>query len=147
MSGFSLDSARSVASRIADAASGAYRFPRQIQSTRLRHAVLGIALTFSLSACAMQNTPQFDSNAWKSQRGADARQNQRGTMVSSVEKAVHEGMPREEVIALLGEPDHSDAATATDQYELGVAQYGVDEEFYEIVYRDGKVASHRWGRR
>lgn len=95
----------------------------------------------------MQNTTNFDSNAWKSQRGVGARDNQRGGMVSSVEKAVQAGMSREDVIRLLGEPDSSDAATATDVYELGVARYGIDEEFYEITYRDGKVASHRWGRR
>ncbi len=95
----------------------------------------------------MQTTSQFDSSAWKSQRGAGAQQNQRGTMVASVEKAIHAGMSRDDVIQLLGEPDSSDAATATDTYELGVAQYGIDEEFYEILYKDGKVASHRWGRR
>lgn len=95
----------------------------------------------------MQTTTQFDSSAWKSQRGVGAQQNQRGTMVASVEKAVQAGMSRGDVIALLGEPDSSDAATATDTYELGVAQYGIDEEFYEIIYQDGKVATHRWGRR
>ncbi len=95
----------------------------------------------------MQNTPQFDSSAWKSQRGVGAQQNRRGTMVASVEKAVHAGMSRSDVIDLLGEPDSSVAATATDVYELGVAQFGIDEEFYEIVYRDGKVATHRWSRR
>lgn len=95
----------------------------------------------------MQNTSQFDSSAWKSQRGAGAQQNQRGTMVASVEKTIHAGMSREDVIQLLGEPDDSDAATTTDTYELGVAKYGIDEEFYEIVYQDGKVATHRWGRR
>lgn len=95
----------------------------------------------------MQNTSQFDSSAWKSQRGAGAQKNLRGTMVASVEKAIHAGMSRDDVIQLLGEPDSSDAATTTDTYELGVAQYGIDEEFYEIIYQDGKVATHRWGRR
>ncbi len=95
----------------------------------------------------MQTTTQFDSGAWKSQRGVDTKQNQRGTMVASVEKAIHTGMSRDDVIGLLGEPDSSDAATTTDTYELGVAKYGIDEEFYEILYQDGKVATHRWGRR
>lgn len=95
----------------------------------------------------MQTTTQFDSSTWKSQRGVGAQQNQRGTMVASVEKAIRAGMSRDGVIGLLGEPDSSDAATSTDTYELGVAKYGVDEEFYEIVYQDGKVATHRWGRR
>ena len=95
----------------------------------------------------MQNPSNFDSNAWKSHRGAGATENQRGGMVSSVEKAVQVGMSREDVIRLLGEPDSSDAASATDVYELGVARYGIDEEFYQITYQEGKVASHRWGRR
>ena len=95
----------------------------------------------------MQTTSNFDSAAWKSQRGVAAQQNQRGPMLTSAEKAVHTGMSRDEVIRLLGEPDISDAASATDVYELGVARYGIDEEFYEVKYQDGKVASHRWGRR
>jgi hypothetical protein len=119
------------------------------RSLRLRATALcsAMVLILSLSACAMQTTSNFDSDAWKSQRGAVAQQNQRGPMVASVEKAIHPGMPRDEVVALLGEPDSSDTATSTDVYELGVARYGIDEEFYEIQYQDGKVASHRWGRR
>lgn len=120
-----------------------YRFPRMPGRT----LCAALLLTLSLSACVMQTTTQFDSSAWKSQRGVDAQQNQRGPMVASAEKAVHVGMSRDEVIALLGEPDIRDAAAATDLYELGVARYGIDEEFFEITYQDGKVASHRWGRR
>ncbi|MEH6415963.1 hypothetical protein [Pseudomonas sp. CGJS7] len=95
----------------------------------------------------MQTTTSFDSAAWKSQRGADAQDNRRGGMVAALEQTVRTGMPRDEVIALLGEPDSTDAASSTDVYELGVARFGVDEEFYRIQYQDGKVASHRWGRR
>lgn len=125
------------------------RAPCSFRSLHLRATALcfAIVLLLSISACAMQTTSNFDSDAWKSQRGVGAKKNQRGPMVSSVEKAVQTGMSREEVIRLLGEPDSSDAASATDVYELGVARYGIDEEFYEIRYQDGKVASHRWGRR
>ena len=125
------------------------RAPLDSRFLWMRAAVLcpAIVLFLSLSACAMQTTSQLDSTAWKSQRGVSAKENQRGPMVSSVEKAVQTGMSRDEVIRLLGEPDSSDAASATDVYELGVARYGIDEEFYEIKYLDGKVASHRWGRR
>lgn len=118
--------------------------PRCVRASALRCAVL---LTLFLSACTMQTTSSFDSASWKSQRGADAQHNRRGTMVAALEKSIAVGMPREQVLALLGEPDSTDAATSTDMYELGVAQYGVDEEFYQIQYQDGKVASHRWGRR
>lgn len=135
--------------RTSDALARHASLPYRFRRFRAHARYSAIVLILFLSACAMQNTSQFDSSAWKSQRGAGAQQNQRGTMVASVEKAIHAGMARDEVIQLLGEPDNSEAATetSTDTYELGVAQYGIDEEFYEIVYQDGKVASHRWGRR
>ncbi len=117
---------------------------RSMRASALRCAVL---LTLLLSACTMQTTAPFDSASWKSQRGADAQHNRRGTMVAALEKSIAVGMPRAQVLGLLGEPDSTDAASSTDVYELGVAQYGVDEEFYQIHYQDGKVASHRWGRR
>lgn len=120
---------------------------RHFQALRARTLLTSLILTLSLSACPMEPTPHFDSDAWKSQRGADARQNKRGRMVEGLEKALHADMPREDVIGLLGEPDSSDAANSADVYELGVSEYGIDEEFYEIRYQDGKVASHRWGRR
>ena len=88
-----------------------------------------------------------DSAAWKSQRGADTLNNRRNTMVAAVEKTIRTGMSRDEVIALLGEPDIVDAEASTDTYELGAARFGVDEEYYEIRYEHGKVAAHHWGRR
>jgi len=110
-------------------------------------AALALSLSLSLSACAMEQTPRFDSDAWKAQRGAAARDNTRGTMLTAMEGVVHPGMSREDVLRLLGEPDGSDAETGTDTYELGVAKFGVDEEYYEIRYHDGKVESRQWHRR
>lgn len=125
--------------------------PRQGSGPRPRlhepACALLLALTFSLSACAMEHSSSFDSDAWKSQRGAAATDNRRGSMIASVEKVLHAGMTRDQVVALLGEPDISDAEAGTDVYELGLAGYGVDEEYYEIRYRDGKLESHRMGRR
>lgn len=92
-------------------------------------------------------TGGFDSDAWKSQRGAAALDNRRGAMVASLEGVVREGMARADVLAALGEPDSSDADNGVDVYELGVSGVGVDEEYYEIRYQNGRVASHRWGRR
>jgi hypothetical protein len=108
---------------------------------------VALAIGLSLSACAMEHSSQFDSDAWKSQRGVSPQENGRGTMVPALEKVLHPGMRRDEVVDLLGEPDFSDANRATDTYELGLAGYGVDEEYYEIRYRDGKLASHRMARR
>lgn len=106
-----------------------------------------LALTFSLSACAMEHSSSFDSDAWKSQRGAAASDNRRGGMLPALDKVLHAGMSRDEVVKLLGEPEHSDTQAGIDQYELGIAGYGVDEEYYELRYRDGKLESHRMGRR
>lgn len=102
---------------------------------------------FLMAACTMQQTSAFDSDAWKSQRGAAPLDNGRGAMVEGVQAAVAEGMARDEVVALLGEPDSRDPATGTETYELGVSAVGVDEEYFEVRYRDGRVASRRWARR
>lgn len=110
-------------------------------------AVLALSLSLSLSACAMEQTPRFDSDAWKAQRGVAAKDNARGGMLTAMEAVVQPGMSREDVLQLLGEPDARDAGTGTDTYELGVAKFGVDEEYYEIRYRDGKVESRQWHRR
>lgn len=104
----------------------------------------GWILTLSFSACTMQKDT-FDSTTWKAQRGASALDNQRGGMVPKLKTSLSEGMPRAEVLRLLGEPDSQRANT--DVYELGVSDLGIDEEHYEIGYKDGDVASHRWSRR
>jgi hypothetical protein len=95
----------------------------------------------------MEQTSSFDSGAWKAQRGAAAQDNTRGSMLAAAEAAVQPGMSREDVLRLLGEPDASDTATSTDTYELGVAKFGIDEEYLAIHYRDGKVESRQWQRR
>lgn len=92
-------------------------------------------------------TQTFDSDAWKSQRGVRAQDNRRGGMVPSLDTSIREGMPRADVIALLGDPDSRNDETDTDVYELGVSELGIDEEYYEIRYRDGNVVSRRWARR
>ncbi len=107
---------------------------------------IALFLSFLLSACAMQTTANFDSDAWKSQRGAAPLDNRRGDMLPALKSVVREGATREEVVAALGEPDASDAANTTDSYELGLGA-GVDEEVFEIRYQDGRVASSRLVRR
>lgn len=66
-------------------------------------------------------------------------------MVAALEQAVRTGMPRSDVIALLGEPDSRDADT--DTYELGVSPLGIDAEVYTVTYHAGRVASLSWQRR
>ena len=102
-----------------------------------------VALLFPLffSACTMQ-TDHFDSDTWKAQRGAKAPDNQRIKMVSALDATVRVGMPRAEVIRLLGEPDSHDPETGTDQYRLGLA-WSPDEKYYEIRYQGGVVTELR----
>lgn len=102
-----------------------------------------LLLSFTLTACTMQ-TETFDAPTWKAQRGASAVDNKRSGMVASLETAVHVGMPRAEVIQLLGEPDARQSNAETDVYMLGLAM-GPDEQYYEIRYTDGKVAALRLG--
>ncbi|GAA6142734.1 hypothetical protein [Hydrogenophaga sp. 5NK40-0174] len=92
-----------------------------------------------------QPTPSaFDSAAWKAQRGVSPVDNKRVQMVSALQSAVQVGMKRSEVIALLGEPDSSDAASGADKYRLGLAM-GPDEQFYEIRYEADVVKSAALG--
>ena len=127
------------------AASGV--FDRLAGRVHARPAAAILALSLLLPACTMQQTATFDPDAWKSQRGAAPQDNRRGAMVEGLKASVREGMPREEVVALLGEPDARNAGTGVDVYELGVSSVGVDEEYYEIRYENGRVASSRWARR
>lgn len=125
---------------------------RSMSAAPLCGRVFGLLFPLLLTACAMQQTDTFDSEAWKAQRGAPPLENRRPAMVSGLETLIRLDMPRADVLALLGEPDATrrddgDAALSIDTYELGVSGVGVDEEFYEIRYRDGRVASRRWSRR
>ncbi len=115
--------------------------------TPVRAVCAALVLSLSLSACAMEQTSSFDSGAWKAQRGVAAQDNTRGSMIAAAEAAVQPGMPREDVLRVLGEPDATDAATSTDTYELGVAKFGIDEEYFTVRYRDGKVDAREWHRR
>ncbi|MCB2018384.1 MAG: hypothetical protein KDF54_12875 [Hydrogenophaga sp.] len=107
---------------------------------------LGLAITLLVSACTMK-TDSFDSETWKAQKGVKALDNKRGGMTSAFKSVIQPGMPRAEVIRLLGEPDARHEQTDTDVYELGVSGYGIDEEYYEIRYQGGNVLSYRFMRR
>lgn len=120
--------------------------PRRSGADATAAGPLALFLSFLLSACTMQTTANFDTDAWKSQRGAAPLDNTRGDMLPAVKSVVREGASREEIVAALGEPDMSDAATHTDSYELGLGA-GVDEEVFEIRYHDGRVASSGLSRR
>lgn len=93
----------------------------------------------------MQTTQDFDASAWKSQRGVDLEENKRIYMAGGLEQVIHVGMRREDVIALLDQPDYTEKGetTSTDAYYLGISPYAGDTHEYDIQYQDGKVISHR----
>lgn len=97
-----------------------------------------------ITACTMHSTT-FDSALWKSQRGVQGTDNRRGGMVDDVEHALRVGMTRDEVHALLGAPDSGEENGSIDVYALGRSPYGIDETYYEVQYRDGRVHAHRFG--
>ncbi len=83
----------------------------------------------------------FDSAAWRAQRGSTAIDNPRSGLVAALERQrLREGMPRDEVRRLLGEPDLSEGGA--DVYLLGASPVGVDLETYRIDYRQDRVSSY-----
>lgn len=116
-----------------------------IRSTCMTGAMSALLfLLTSLTACAMQNNQEFDTHAWKSQRGIDFEKNQRIHMMEAVKGVIHVGMRREDVLTLLGPPDYSEDGTntSTDVYYLGISPYAGDTQEYDIQYKDGKVIVH-----
>ncbi len=83
---------------------------------------------------------KFDADAWKAQKGVKTSENRRAALVPALERELRVGMTRDEVRALLGEPDST--TDQSDTYRLGVAPLGIDPEFYRITYdAQGRVAS------
>jgi hypothetical protein len=92
----------------------------------------------------MQDTDTFDSTAWKAQRGVDFDKNQRIHMLGAMQKELHAGMRRQDVISMLGEPDYSeqDGDASLDVYYTGIPELSIDTQQYEIRYEGGKITSH-----
>lgn len=131
----------------------ARRLPRPVSLARVRIPLMRsfacLLFALSLTACTMHTeteTQSFDSATWKSQRGVAGADNRRGPLVQALAQVIRTGMTRDDVLGVLGPPDSTRAAS-TDVYELGRMPYGIDEEYYEIRYRDGRVESHGMGRR
>lgn len=91
------------------------------------------------------NDERFDAQAWKSQRGVSARTNTRAAHVAALSRMLRQGMAREDVHRLFGEPDaHTEKA---DIHRMGIAPFGIDQESYQIIYDGhGKLAAHRLSR-
>ncbi|MCP3057697.1 hypothetical protein LXT21_02780 [Myxococcus sp. K38C18041901] len=75
----------------------------------------------------------FDSEQWKAQRGSGADKNPRvGMVVALKQHHLREGMSREDVHTLLGEPEQRRGTS--EVYELGVSPVGVSYEYFIIDF-------------
>lgn len=84
----------------------------------------------------------FDAQKWKAEKGNVTSKNARITMVGEAEKLLRIGMPRQEVTALLGEPDGND--NNRFEYLLGVSPVGIDFEVFIIEFdAGGRLKSFR----
>lgn len=123
-------------------------FPPVRRSLAVSRVARGLALCVPLlllAACSMHSNA-FDSDLWKSQRGVQGTDNRRGGMVPEVRTALRMGMERTQVHALLGPPDSGEEDGSIDVYMLGRSPYGIDDEYYEVRYADGRVVAHQFGR-
>ncbi|GAB2512375.1 hypothetical protein [Lysobacter humi (ex Lee et al. 2017)] len=105
----------------------------------LRGLVLCIALVPVLGACAGAAS-RFDSEAWKAQRGVPDARNRRNDMAVAARARLHVGMTRAQVIELLGDPD-SRKTGGIEVYALGASPLGIDPQYLELTYRDGRLAA------
>lgn len=90
-----------------------------------------------------QQTGAFDAETWKAQRGSGARKNPRiGMVVDLQRKHSLEGMSRDDVRKLLGEPDQREGTS--EVYELGASPFGPSYEYFVLDYdAGGKVTQAR----
>lgn len=92
----------------------------------------------------MKNTSvAFISDDWKSQRGVATANNRRSAQLPGLKSLLREGMSRQDVLDILGEPDRSDADAGVDAYVLGTSPFGIDAEYYELRYHQGRLVSHQ----
>lgn len=106
-------------------------------------AALALLTALGVYLVSTSQTGAFDAEQWKAQRGSSARNNPRIGMVAELQrKHLREGMTREEVQRLLGEPDQRRGTS--EVYELGQSPVGVSYEYFVIDYDGaGKVTQLR----
>lgn len=113
---------------------------RSAPTHRATHAGIALCIALALAACAAPST-RFDAAAWKSQRGVPEQKNLRNGMAVAAREQLRVGMTREAVVALLGEPDFRKDAGRIDVYAIGASPLGIDPQYLELTYRDGRLAS------
>ena len=104
------------------------------------HALFAVAL---VSGCQPPSRKiEFDSTRWKAQRGVGPKENTRASLLPVLTQVLQPGMTRAQIHELLGLPEGQ--SESSDTYHLGIAPYGIDQEFYEIRYdAQNKLVDHR----
>ncbi|NJM34238.1 MAG: hypothetical protein HC850_05440 [Rhodomicrobium sp.] len=82
----------------------------------------------------------FQSDAWKAQRGSFAIDNPRQRMLRGAEALLQPGMTEDQVLALLGEPESRE--NDRWRYGVGALGFGVDLSFLIVEFSDGRLKSH-----
>lgn len=100
--------------------------------TRLVAPLLLLAITVNLNGCDIVTSSSFDTAQWEAAKNDPPTRNRRARQVSALMKTLRAGMPRSEVLQLLGPPDQQ--RTSSDLYELGVAPLGIDDEWFKVQY-------------
>lgn len=98
---------------------------------RLAAALITGAMTMGLTMTA--EASGFDRAAWAAGRGDDSGSNPRGAQIGALRAsgAVSPGRSREDVRALLGEPENVDGTR--ELYSLGTG-FGASLEYFAIEY-------------
>lgn len=95
-----------------------------------------------LGGCNRARITCEDMIAWRDARGAPTTENPRSAMVKTVQTCITPGMPRDAVIALLGEPDRTRSGEL--EYDLGAGAFRMDPEGLVIRFdtQDRLIHTH-----
>ena len=105
-----------------------------------RTAIIAAILALSLKGTAAV-AESFNSDLWKANKGDSSAKNVRQSMLSDLEKRLHQGMPRANVEAMLGEADWTEGNRHV--YVLGPTVTGLDDTWFVVIYdADGRVSMH-----
>lgn len=99
----------------------------------------GVVLTLGaggyMATTTMTTAGGFDSDKWKALRSSTERDNPRSRMLGDLKKELRQGMTRDAVVALLGEPEIKEGARYV--YAIGASAFGVDYEYFVIEFDAG----------
>lgn len=99
---------------------------------RVATAALIALLLMGGGAVYFLKAPGFTPERWKAEAANTSSKNPRIYWVSQVEKLLRPGMSKDDIIALLGDPNSK--RDNRYSYDLGVNPYGIDYEYFVIEF-------------